>query len=287
MTASEDGSQDGGDIAPPLFAPLPIPFLVHLSECLAQPLALAVQRVQGSRLLVYNYMQPIVGAEQLHRTNRQAVRSQGNNIDTGWLIASLSRSSPGKRRIPLPTLSDWHTRHLLRYRAWGYPDFQSAAALLLMRMLCPQPRGWLPSTMSEQEPQWWCWRQDAPDQLVRLCPYPLPHDLPDAALLWTPWSGASWDGDWIPIGSHGAIRWGTVTPGASKCWRISLQDLSRWDADVTTLHVPFPPSGYGGKEMERQFVHVLATVALYRLAQRRLLEGMFVGEACSHHPERK
>ena len=273
MTLLEHGEESRTheeEIASALFAPLPIPFMTHLHACLGQPLSMIAQQVNLHRLLVATYMQPFVGAEQLHRTNRQSVRSQGNNIDTGWLIASLAQNSPGKRRIPLPTLSDWHTRHLLRYRAWGYPDFQSAAAVLLMRMLCPQPRGWLPSMMAEQEPQWWCWRQDGPDQPRTLCPYPLPDDVPDAALLWTPWSGAAWDGEWIPIGTQGAIRWGTVTPGNSKRWRMSLQQLSCWDAEVIALHKPFPPSGYGGKEAEEQFVHVLATAALYRLAQRRL-----------------
>lgn len=267
----DDRSKGTEDVSPPLFAPLPAPFIAHLREHLALPLPILEQRVNVYRSSVYTYMEPIVLAEHVNRSQKQPARSHLSNIDTGWLIASLAHTSPTKRRIPLPTLSDWHKRHLLRYRAWGYPDFQSAAALLLMRMVCPQARGWLPSTMSEQEPQWWCWRQDGPDQPVVQCPYPLPPDLPDAALLWTYWSGAAWDEAWVPLGNKGAIRWAAMKPGSGKCWSISLKQLALWDAAVTALYLPLPWSGYNGKDTEEQFVHVLATAALYRLAKGRLL----------------
>jgi hypothetical protein len=266
-----DPSKEGADVELALFAPLPDPFVAHLCELLALPLPVLAQQVRVYRSAVATYMEPIVLAEQANRRGRQAVRSQAPNIDTGWLLASLAHSSPTRRRIPLPTLSDWHKRGLLRYRSWGYPDVHSAAALLLMRMLCPQARGWLPSTMAEEEPQWWCWRQDGPEHPVLPCPYPLPPDLPDAALLWTHWRGAAWDEDWVPIGNRGAIRWATLKPGARQCWKLSLEQLALWDATVKALHLPLSWSSYGGKETEEQFVHVLATTALYRLAQGRLV----------------
>ena len=259
------------DIAPPVFAPLPVPFVMHLRQQVFATMPLLEQYVRLYRTSVYTYMEPFVMSEQKQRQTHASIRRAPMTIDTGWLISSLALNPVSKRPIPLPTLSDWHKRGLLRYRSWGFPDFHSAAALLLMRMLNPRPRGWLPSNMSVQEPDWWCWRQDAPEQPTLPCPYPLPPEVPDSALLWTPWSGAAWDDDWVQLGNKGAIRWKGVKQRSEKCWALSHEDLARWDPAVLSLYQPLILLGYGGSRVNEQFMHVVATAALYRLAQGRLL----------------
>ena len=265
-------------VPPPVFAPLPLPFVSHVCEQVCPDLPIVAQQVSMYRTSVYTYMDPFVLTEQTHHGTDTSVRREPTTIDTGWLLASLALNSPNRRRIPMPTFSDWYKRGLLRYRAWGFPDFHSAAALLLMRMVDRQPRGWLPSTMSAQEPQWWCWRQDAPEQPILPCPYPLPPEIPDSALLWTCWSGAAWDGDWVQMGQKGAIRWKGIRQHPRRCWAISREQLAVWDSSVTWFHRPLPLSGYGSTDAEEQFVHVLATAVLYRLAQGRLLEAAEKGK---------
>jgi hypothetical protein len=90
------------------------------------------------------------------------------------------------------TYTLWQRRGLLRYRG-DHPDPQSAAALLVARLLLPQMKAsWLPSEMAPDEPLWWCWRQDTPDSPILPCPFPIPADVPEAARLWTPWRGVEW-----------------------------------------------------------------------------------------------
>lgn len=258
----------------PIAAPLPAPFLRHLSE--AQPRLFASRferyRFATQRLSIAGYMTPFVMAERLVRSGRPGVvHDESVSISTGWLLSALQANSPHKRRIPLPTLSTWAKRGLLRYRQWGQPDPQNAAALLLMRQLHPAARGWLPSSMAPDEPLWWCFRQDAPDAPVVACPYPLPDNLPTAVLLWTPWVGAAWDQHFIAIEGLGAIRWGGVKQGGAGRWLLSLDDLYRWEPAVAALWIPALTQGFRSQRANEAFVQSLATSALFRLASTRLV----------------
>lgn len=263
----------------PDFAPLPSPFVQHLLDTLKLTPEELQRQVRSFRQSISTYMEPYVRIqiEQRYPANQAKGKldpsQEDLGITTGWLMKAITANSPGKRRIPLQTISSWHKRGLLRYRQWGLPDFSSAAALLIMRMLHYYVRGWLPSTMDAQEPHWWCWRQDSPDAPVIRCPYPLPDNLPASTLLWTPWSGAAWEPAWVSVGAWGAMRW-TGFPGRATGRATFTRDmLAQWDTELAALYEPIPiPSFFGSSDqrVNSAMLHSLATAALLRLAHGRL-----------------
>nr|WP_242527382.1 hypothetical protein [Ktedonosporobacter rubrisoli] len=96
----------------------------------------------------------------------------------------------------------------MRFREHGIPDPSNAAAVFIYRLLVQdQRKGFLPTSMAPEEPDWWCWRQSGPDDKWIPCPIPLPTDLPPETVLWTPWAGASWEASWLLVGQdRRAIR---------------------------------------------------------------------------------
>jgi hypothetical protein len=265
----------------PDFAPLPCPFVQHLLATLNLTPQELQRQVHSFRHSIFIFMEPYVRIqlEQRYPANQSKEKSDPGQEDlgitTGWLMRAITANSPGKRRIPLQTISSWHKRGLLRYRQWGLPDFSSAASLLIMRMLHFHVRGWLPSTMDSQEPHWWCWRQDAPDAPVILSPYPLPNDIAASALLWTPWSGAAWEPDWVSVGAWGAIRWAGSLEGGTGRAMFTRDTLALWDAELAALYQPIPMPAFVGSSDQRvnsAMLHSLATMALLRLAHGRLFQ---------------
>jgi hypothetical protein len=210
---------------------------------------------------VFTYMDPFIMGD-------------GQKAGSNWFLHALALHSMAKQPLTLQTLSDWHKRGVLRFSEWGRPLPDSAAAVLIMRMLDKRQKGWLPSKIEPEEPLWWCWRQDDPAQSPVACPgNPLPENLPASTLLWTPWLGATWAPPWIPIGSLGAIRWA----GAEKIgphdfrWRLEEADLQRWSPEVAGLQVKYPPSVQSRwRSSDRDMIHYLAMTALFRLAQERM-----------------
>jgi len=263
----------------PDFAPLSFPFVQHLLTTLNLTPHELRRQVRSSRQSIFTFMEPFVQVqvEQRYPVNRSEGKSDPGGEDfgitTGWLMKAITANSPGKRRIPLQTISAWHKRGLLRYRQWGLPDFSSAAALLIMRILHSHARGWLPSTVDAQEPCWWCWRQDAPNTPVVPCPYPLPDDLPASALLWTPWPGAAWEPDWVSVGAWGAIRWADFPESGKGRAPFTRDMLARWDSTLAALYEPLPPFfGLSDERVNTTVLTSLATLALVRLANGRLLQ---------------
>ncbi len=257
----------------PQLAPLPIPMALHLlkqqrkllkkavrtssqDELEKGALSLLEKKVQEKRDAVYILMNLLIQAE---------LSSREAGLSTTWLLQALSAHMPGQQPVPSQTLSLWRERKLLRYQEWGRPDAESAAALLLARMVDERIRNWLPTTIGEDEPHWWCWRQDTPELLPVPCPIPFPADLPPTALLWTPWGGATWDPHWLKIGTgRGAIRWtGAVSEHRCVRWTISRQELQRWDPEVAALTIDLPADA-------EALSHTLAQLALFRLARTRL-----------------
>ncbi|MGH2496580.1 MAG: hypothetical protein ACRDIV_17920 [Ktedonobacteraceae bacterium] len=261
--------QDLPPLAYPLFAPLPVPMVLHLLRgpskphpaAEQQPLTwrLLEQRVRATRQTAFVYMDPFV---------------QGEHISSSWLMQALRANAPEKIPVGTQALSLWHERKLLRYSERGRPAPDNAAALLIARMVDKRERNWLPTNMREDEPSWWCWRQDGLDAPITACPVPLPPDLPATALLWTPWQGASWQRrPWLRVGSLGAIRWARATEvvrGSQWIWDLSLSDLEQWDPAVAALALPPRPivsrETYRARNIEQDLLHTLAQVALYRLA---------------------
>jgi hypothetical protein len=256
----------------PQLAPLPIPMAEHLlkqrrrllkkvvrtisqDELEKGALALLEKNVQEKRQAVYVLMDPLVQTENVSREIA---------LSTSWIMQALTAHTPENRFVPSQTLSLWRERHLLRYREWGHPDPDNTAALLLARMVDERMRNWLPTTIEEDEPAWWCWRQDTPEMPFVPCPVPLPTNLSPSTLLWTPWTGASWDPHWLKIGELGAIRWaGAVGEKQHVRWTISQQDLQVWDAEAAALQIDFPAC-------TEEILQTLATLALFRLARTRL-----------------
>ena len=257
----------------PLLAPLPIPMVLHLFKRQRKHLKnharaiapdeldqaawfLLEQKVREKRDAVITLMNPIMQAEK---------SSREIGLSTTWMLQVLTVHMPGKQPVPSQTLSLWRERNLLRYREWGHPEADSAAALLLTRMVDARIRNWLPTTIGEDEPHWWYWRQDTPEMVPVPCPIPLPADLPLAALLWTLWGGAAWDPHWLKIGTgRGAIRWaGAVSENRCVRWTISQQELQRWDPEAAAFTIDFP-------ECAEDISHTLAHLALFRLARTRL-----------------
>jgi hypothetical protein len=211
------------------YAPLPTPFWQHLRH---QRLRLPTpQRLDAAALAASQQLlkEAAVALTRDLRVKRESVWQaldslvQAGILTRPNLIALLNQQSP--RPIHPATLSRWRTRGVLRYADAHQIAPDNAAAILLMRLLLPGEKyGWLPSVLPGDEPDWWCWRQDAPGSDPIACPVPLPADLPAAALLWTSWRGAAWSDDWLPAGS-GAVRWsGTPLPA----------DLARWGAEHAT-----------------------------------------------------
>jgi len=256
----------------PQLAPLPIPMAEHLlkqrcrllkktvrtsspDELEKGALSLLEQDVQEKRQAVYVLMDSLVQIEQVSREP---------SLSTTWIMHVLRAHTPENRLVPSQTLSLWRERNLLRYRERGHPDLDNTAALLLARMVDERIRNWLPTTIAEDEPDWWCWRQDTPEMSPVPCPVPLPGHLSPSTLLWTPWIGASWDPHWLKISDLGAIRWvGAVGEKQHVRWTISQQNLQVWDAEAAALYINFPAC-------TEEMLHTLATFALFRLARRRL-----------------
>jgi len=253
----------------PDFAPLPFPIFQHLLRRFERKgrgddgslVPLLEKEVRQKRGIAFAYMNPFVRAGLRQKELRD------HRFSTAWLLRTLAEEGPEKKPIPYSTLSYWHGRGLLQYSEHGLPEFDSAAALCIARMIDQGERNWLPSIIGEAEPHWWCWRQDDPESQPLLCPIPLPADLPSKALLWTPWAGASWDPHWVLIGKDlGAIRWAGVKRDQfnARHWGITTEDIERWDPLVATLTLDIP------REEPQELVQTLATLALHRLARTRI-----------------
>jgi len=247
----------------PLFAPLSRPMFLHLLKRPIRPgtrrISLSwqelAQQVRYARKAAYMVMQPFVLADQL---------------TTSWLLTKLAANTPTKTAVGNQTLSLWAERGLLRYTRHGRPAADSAAALLIARMVDTRERNWLPSTVEEEEPQWWCWRQDGPSDPVQVCPVPLPASLPTGTMLWTPWAGAGLEHPWLPTGQLGAARWAHTTRSRISgqwMWKLGQAELDLWDHEIAQLSFPTIPDTERGKdEITEEIFQIQAKLSLFRLA---------------------
>lgn len=261
----------------PLFAPLPLPMILHLGRGPSRthpsasdlPFSWRVieQHIRSSRMSAYVVMHPFVANGQL---------------TTSWLLKTLTINTPGKTPVQSSTLNLWHERGLFTYLERGQPEQDSAAAMLIARMVDPRERNWLPVIITKQEPRWWCWRQDHPDAPIVACPVPLPDDLPASALLWTPWPGASWRKPWVQVGALGAVRFaGTsgLLSGDEWGWNLDAEDLRRWDPQTAMLLLSGGSSArrepFFARDIHQDLFHLLVQVALVRLAMAPSRLGLF------------
>lgn len=214
----------------PAFAPLAVPLAQHLVQLEYQQNRSAPTRAIWSRVLervtharrnVFEYMDDFV-QEDAQKPRR---RGRGKSFpDEKWFLDELRNNTPTGNRPVSVTLYDWQQRGLL-LREWprGPFDLDSVAALLIARMAEDEhERGWLPSSLDEEEPRWWCYGREYPDAPIMAVPVPLP-ELPPSTLLWTHWRGAAWR-KWASVGN------------VACCWSPSLPTQS----DLAAYKVKLP-----------------------------------------------
>lgn len=180
-----------------------------------------LERISRSRTLVYEYMNPFVAADK-RRQERGTSRTFPN---PEWLLETLSQYTPGPVRNSEATLDYWQKKGLLRReRTRGLLEVTSIAALLVARLAQGTlQRNWLPSSLEDTEPYWWCYGRVSPDAPIQAIPVPLPPALPPAMALCTPWRGAIWENHWRIIGDEYLYRWADSP---------SAQDLLVWQEDL-------------------------------------------------------
>lgn len=282
----------------PEFAPLPKPFLSHLLQQNASYLSnryLPLKKTQQPeeavletlwqqfiyfRSVTYSYIAPFSFAEDIARDTR---------MSSIWLQQALTQAHPPGPSIK--TISDWHIRHLLHYRAYDVPDPNAAAALLILRHMLTKSRGWLPSLMDEGEPLFWVW-----GALPRSAPiaYPISciDTLPPHTLLWSPWPGAAFDRSWLLLPARGALRWaGTTVVNGLSLWNLSLEEIQLWqtpssldlqtleDLEKRTSHFPHLVET-SRPDLNKVFLHLVAEELLRRIGIPLLISHLdrFYGE---------
>lgn len=261
----------------PLFAPLPGPIVLHLllgerrrhRKAPPPPLVSEFERETRYSQAEWDRLLKEI------RTVRQDVflrldpLVRRDAVTTAWLLQALAQATPQKvgedsdeerETINQSTLKYWKDRGLISYSRRNRPYVQQAAALLIARLVDRRVRNWLPTGMNTDEACMWCWRQDAPGRAAVPSPFPLPEDLPKAALLVSTWPGMVWDPHWQRIDSVGAARWFGAT--VQERWDITLEELRQWDPQAAAL---LPPV-----EGAPDILQMLADVALIRLAFTQL-----------------
>jgi hypothetical protein len=259
------------DIAMPLLpslAPLCVPMVKKLAET-TEDVEKLQNVVRERRSSIFTYMFPYVRSEMMAVSHDVAAADlKEHRVTQQWLAKSIQMSDPKKRHVSYRTLNSWSTeRGLLRLREWGRPEFQSAAALLIMRLSSSLKSGWLPSSIAPDEPAFWIWMQTDPSSPPVPVPLPLNEEgyqrFPVATLFWSEWPGAGWLDGWLSIGAFGAIRW---AGRRDQRWTLSQQDILRW---MPTL--PYATFSHQFiADLERDQRHINATKVLYFLAHERL-----------------
>lgn len=251
----------------PLYAPLPVPMIQHLLLRLKrrkhvsdpQLWDMLLEEVVEKRQAVYYYMDPYVLLESQERRLLA--------LTTKWLLASLSSYSPDQKPVARPTLSHWARTGRVRFEREGHPTPDSAAALLIARMVDVGERNFLPESIHENEPAWWCHAESVPPE-KRNFSHPISQlaELPPATVLWTHWAGAAWDPDWIHIQDNkgysvGAIRFaGIVVQGNVRKWDVTLDDIRLWAPHIAALAL----------DRDEEVLQLLATLTLRHLAVSRI-----------------
>ncbi len=261
----------------PLFAPLPGPLVLHLllgkrrshRKAPPPPLLTPFEQATGSAQAEWNLLLQQVRVARQDVFLRMDPLVSTDALTTSWFLQALldafpQRASVLQEEIAQSTLGEWRKRGLISNAARNRPDPHQAAALLIARLVDTRLRNWLPSTLTPEEARAWCWRQDAPHLVPVPYQLPIPDDLPKATLLVSAWPGLAWSGTWMRINSMGAARWagGIVSDGQLR-WDLSLEDLHRWDQQVTAFNIPLV-------EGAADLLQRLADIALIRLALAQL-----------------
>jgi len=246
----------------PWFAPLPEPMIVHLLQRLertrravpATALQVLFNQVRDKRAATYFYMDPFV---QARLNGGPAALS----FSTGWLLKTLGAQAPGKKEaVSQKTLSYWRSKGLVRFQQHGLPDYASAAALYLARIIdVDAERHFLPSSMGVDEQDWWCFTQAAPDAPVVPWQASLLQELPSSTFCWTPWLGSVWEPGWIKRQDQTfAMRWARIEQKQPLAYHLWPEDVLSWYPFGTLSHLDDP-----------DILQSSALLLLHHLARRR------------------
>jgi hypothetical protein len=183
-----------------------------------------------------------------------------------WMLETMAQYG---KPISQATFTRWQRLGLVEMERGNRLKPLSAQALLMMRMIDPGERGFLPAAGLASGDSWWCYIQERPETEVIVWPVARLGELPPATLCWTPTASAVWEPGWYLLGAQeetpGCMRFA----GLQRClvrgqvwYDIHLEELARWDAAVAALSVT-PPWG-----SETQ-VQALIFPAFHRLAASR------------------
>jgi hypothetical protein len=220
----------------PAFAPLSIPVANHLlhqeekryrhrprmrptDEALIQAV---LARIIRARSIVFEYLNPFLVADEKHQQRGESRRFPSSD----FLLETLAHYTPHKMKNAEGTLDHWQQRGLLRRdKARGLLNITSVAALLIARIAEERlKKNWLPLIVEDAEPRWWCYGNESPHALTQPFPLPLPSTFSPSLVLWTPWQGASWEGQWHAFKQRQHLyRW-AGSP--------LLQDLQVWEKEL-------------------------------------------------------
>lgn len=228
----------------PLCAPLSRPMVEHLVLLELQPYRRAVasswpapeemqhrvlERVQHARADVCEYMNVFVQDDIKHVQEEGRERSFP---DDAWILEQLAAYAPDNMKMTPKALEGWQARNILRREQprgrWRLDD---VASLLIMRLVnTTHQKAWLPPEISPDEPRWWAFGKVAPDGPVQSVPIPLQGAETEPPLfLWTPYIGASWDGQWQR--HYGiSVRWSRHFKDAGEVavWHTMYAQEIRW-----------------------------------------------------------
>jgi hypothetical protein len=105
-------------------------------------------------------------------------------------------------------------------------------------------KNWLPSSIPPTEPWWWCYGRKSPSAPIQAIPVPIPPDLPSSLVLWTPWLGAIWEGDWQAVSMIGDEY---LYRGVTHC--PTVDDLRIWDEELADRITAMTDDALLGREV--------------------------------------
>lgn len=273
------------DWALPFFAPLPRTMIEHIyANRLADDRKTSSVKVLEKLLLDFK-----VARRSAFVAFNPAVilGKQRDGYSVQWYLQLLSKHSPNKH-VPRTTLTDWYQRNLIHYRAYGDLDPDSAAAVLIARLLDRNRKKlWLPEGSVEAvEPRRYCWWQASPKEDLVVTGVPIAPSLPKTGILISLWRG--WDREWIRYG-RGSIRWRMIdeTPARGLYWDVTPEELINWDKMAHSELEDFP-SPSEDLEMRESMIEGTACMVLHRLAARyfRTMIPAMEKEGLTHERER-
>jgi hypothetical protein len=254
-------------IALPQFAPLSVPMVFHLLGISSADIFLG--RFQSSRDQLSQDFRLLETHIIAARDAIFDLMHREKNVSIKWFQTSVKQIHNEKNEhtnkgVSLQTISNWRENHVLHFQRWGELDLDSAASVLIASMIDERKRHFLPSSVDDDEPIWWCYSQAPPlrsgvQAPIIPRPWPLPVHLEPGTLLWSRWP--VFDSTWLQFPRIGAMRFSTIDKTALALWDPSL--------DCSEIGHLLDTQGYFA-EVSDGTLRSLAQSTLYKLSVGRL-----------------